>query len=41
MEGRRGGALCHGPPLDPKNKKMYKPYSAVAELRAGKGLNLK
>jgi len=23
-------ALCHAPPLDPKNKKMYKQYSAVA-----------
>jgi len=24
-----GGQLCHGPPSDPKNKKMYKQYSAA------------
>jgi len=24
-----GGALCHGPPSDPKNKRMCKQYSAV------------
>jgi len=26
---RRGDPLCHAPPSDPKNKKMYKQYSAV------------
>ena len=36
-----GGAQCHGPPSDPKNKKMYKQYSAVAQLREGQGPQFK
>jgi len=28
------------PPSDPKSKKMYKQYSAVAQLREGKGGHL-
>ena len=36
-----GGGHCAMPPSDPKNKKMYKQYSAVAQLKGGKGLNLK
>jgi len=31
-----GGPLCHGPRSDPKNKKMYKQYSAVAQLRGAR-----
>jgi len=33
----RSGGTVPWPPSDPKNKKMYKQYSAVAYLRGGKG----